>query len=195
MTVLRKSIGLLAILVLFISSCMSIDTTVKIEPGFVGQKYKNICVMANYDVQIMQYDTEKSFCDALEDRSVRAVRGQELFDEAKYNLDDDLTIAVLKENNIEACVVITRGSSNSTMNYRMVIQEHDYGAVASDRSFINHAVEFFISVVDIKTGKILWSATSKTNCSGDYDTHVRKAIKAIAKDICKRLQRDDVIGR
>jgi len=194
-TVRGKFKSLFAILVLLLSSCASIDTTVKIEPGFVGQKYKNICVLANYDVQIMQYDTEKFFCDALEDRAVRAVQGQELFDEAKYNLDDDSTIAVLKENNIDACIVVTRGSSNSEINYRIVIQEHDYGAVASDRSFINHAVEFFISVVDIKTGKILWSATSKTNCSGDYDTHVRKAMKAIAKDICKRLQRDNVIGR
>jgi hypothetical protein len=64
-TVRGKSTSLFAILVLFISSCMSIDTTVKIEPGFVGQKYKNVCVMANYEVPIMQYDTEKSFCDVL----------------------------------------------------------------------------------------------------------------------------------
>jgi hypothetical protein len=193
-TVRGKSTSLFAILVLFISSCMSIDTTVKIEPGFVGQKYKNVCVMANYEVPIMQYDTEKSFCDVLKSRTVSAVRGQELFNESRYDFNDDSTFAVLKRNNIEACVIVRRGRIDPSIMFGSMEYQTTKYEVRHSYLYINNAVEFLISVLDIKTGKTPWSATSKTDCSGDFDTQVRKAIKVIAKDIEIRLRRDDVIS-
>ncbi|MCK5742456.1 MAG: hypothetical protein KAH48_09580 [Chlorobi bacterium] len=196
MIVRRKSIGLLSILVLFISSCASIDTTVKIEPGFVGQKYKNVCVMANYDIAIMKYDTEKFFCDELKKRSVRAVRGQELFDDPKYYLEDDSTITVLKENKIDACVVITRKIVNlidGSIGYISYSKKNGLEFYFPDDYL--YQVDYTVSVVDISTGKSEWSSLSKTESKGQDDKNLGRTIKIIAKDICKRLQRDNVIGR
>lgn len=194
-----KSISLAMILMFILSACVSIDTTVKIEPGFVGQRYKKVCVMANYDFLLMKSDTEKFFADQLRSRGISVVRGQELFDEPKYYLENDSTIAVLKENDIEACIVVTLGSSITKEDYRFFSERYDYSdyyiIVRGVRRIADHAVEFLVSVIDISSGELQWSAISKTKCEGNYDTQVRRAIKIIATDICKRLQQDDVIGR
>lgn len=194
-----------AIVISFLQSCVSLDTTSYSDPSFASKPYKKICVYS-IDVNLNYRSAlEKAFVKEFKDLGIDAVEGSFIFPPTREwkeeefqkallanGFDGFLKVELLYEN-----IIVNPSPVFDAVAYTLSEDDEDIedeiiaGAIAAfaDNSLGNINYQFQADMIDIETNKIAWSGFSSTEQDAAFLVEYRSTVfKKFAKGVLEELE-------
>lgn len=180
---------------LAISGCASTEITGYSDPAYESAVYRSTMVHAP-DVGLAQAaDLEQGVCERFQDRGVTCRTFQSLFPPTREHSPEAI-FRTLKDQNIEAAVVLLRGGGHSaerTFAYQSFGSASAYGNRAQGYSTsvpmtaFSRAAHVRVLLIDGETGETAWLADATTEGQGMVNTTASAFNSSLSDEVVETL--------
>ncbi|MFP4527788.1 MAG: hypothetical protein ACLFQX_04495 [Candidatus Kapaibacterium sp.] len=204
---------LLPLIVVILAGCASTETTSFRDPEFIGKQYDKICVYA--DITDLKYRLliENEMVKEFREAGVNAVRGYDLFPPTREWSDDDIHRALV-DKSIEGYLLIAWTDRNVEQVYKpgdlvtetkKVKDKDKKGKEVTKEKSVTYQTPghtenkyysaFETKLIDVKTSKVAWIATSQSESGESFSGDFRPIIDSYSDDIVETLGKDGLIRK